>query len=174
MVICLSKNRKNSLEAMKNNVNNKQVSDQMSDQSNPFLVLCVFLALGNAHLEWRGTGLGSSQKWVSESLNIAFGSSGEHQELSRSPSFLRYLGCQDCSSPFWSAADKLSHTLHPKSFSFSTHIKISVANSAQEELPPASGWRGIKLLDYCLVVSRLLQHRFSPGYSGLLLSELVR
>jgi len=51
MVICLSKNRKNSLEAMKNNVNNKQVSDQMSDQSNPFLVLCVFLALGNAHLE---------------------------------------------------------------------------------------------------------------------------
>lgn len=79
-----------------------------------FLVLCVLLVLGNAHLEWRGSGLTSSQKRIPESLNGAFGSSGEQQQLSRAPSFLGFLDCQDGSSPFWTAADKASQTLHPK------------------------------------------------------------
>ncbi|KAK4830266.1 hypothetical protein QYF61_009359 [Mycteria americana] len=37
---------------------------------------------------------------------------------------------------------------------------ISVANNAQEALPPASGWTGSKLLDSCSVTSRLLHTGF--------------
>lgn len=48
MVICLSKNSKNSLEATKNNINSKQVSDQVSDLSNPSPIFMYFSSSGKS------------------------------------------------------------------------------------------------------------------------------
>lgn len=58
----------------------KKVSDQVSDQSNPFLFCLVFLGLGKACLEWQG------ESWVearNKCLNLWI-PSGDPQENTRS------------------------------------------------------------------------------------------